>query len=110
MEAGEFARAIEEADFDLLMKDDLHQFLDYVRDEAGEGKDEVVVRCSLETKEEDLELPYYVWLVYSIQKKGEFLGLSAKQFYVPNSKDITSYFSVPERLKGKSFYNVIVED
>ena len=110
LEAGEFAKAIEEADFDLLMQEDIHQFLDFVREEVVEGKEQVVVRCALETTEENIELPYYVWLVYEVQKKGDFLGLSAKQFYVPNSKDPQSYYSIPDRLKGEKFFHVVIEE
>lgn len=109
MEAHEFATAIENADLDLLLKDQIDDFLDYVRNVVFDGKDEAVIRCSMETNEEDYAMPYYVWLVYAISQKGEFLGLSAKQFYIPKSDDLKSYYKVPYSLQDKEFFPVVID-
>lgn len=109
MEADEFVKAVDEADFEFLMKEKLDDFLEFVRGMLKEGEDRVVIRCALESDDDETCFPYYVWLVYSIFVNEEYLGLKAKEVYVPREEELASYYKVPDNLRGTKFYPLVIQ-
>jgi hypothetical protein len=105
----EFVRAVDDADFDILIKEKekLYTFLKFVKDVVDDGEDEVVIRCVCEN--EETLLPYYIWLVYRVIVEGDYVGLSFKQFYVPREEALESYYTTPLPIEGRSFFSIVVE-
>lgn len=106
MNAKEFIDALN-FKFEALLKDKFEQFLDFLVEETERGEETVLMRFSLEDRQ---ELPYYVWVLFDINASDEHIGIQPKDIYLPDASDYTSYFSTPQALQERRYFAKVVED
>jgi len=109
LDAKSLIDAIHEADFETLMDDKVDNFLNFVREILSVGENDVVVRMSLESDEDESFYPFYIWVVYSILTQDEYLGLRAKEIFIPREEELSSYYEAPRNLKGRKFFPIVIE-
>jgi hypothetical protein len=106
----ELVKAIDDADFELLMGEEkIYEFLNFVKESVDNEDNSVVVRVACECDEGEALFPFYVWAVYSVSVDGDYVGLAFKQFMIPREDEPTSYYSVPKALEGRKFFSVVIE-
>lgn len=114
MNEEDFVKAVDDADFEILIegKDNLYEFLRFVKDSIDGGDNDVVIRCVCETEDEgsiEPGLPFYVWLVYHVNVEGDFVGLSFQQFFLPRDDNMESYYITPRPVEGRNFFSITVK-
>lgn len=110
MNAQEFIAAVDDGDFLQICKDKVNEFFNFVNEAVEERRNRVVLRCATELDDENVPLPYYIWVVFHLfsDLDGTNIGLAPCDIYIPEEERVEGYLIVPDDLEGEKYFEVSI--
>lgn len=111
MDVQEFIDAIDDIDFpQLLGEEKMGEFQEFMAEAISERRPSVLLRFAGEYEEQGDPLPFYTWVVYSLEYLDEGVGFSSVEVFFPEQNKFESYLKAPEHLRRMTYFPAVIGD